>query len=132
MSKERRTRTKEAVEQILQSYASPIALSELHQFIKQSLPSTAFSTIYRIVTKLHTEGKIIQIDWRERGSHYEWADLPHHHHLICSTCGRVIDIDDNILGIDVETIVRQTGFSISHHSIEVEGICPDCQRKANN
>lgn len=123
----RQTKAREAVEQILSSYTAPIALSELHLFIKRSLPKTAFSTIFRIVQRLEAEQKIIRIDWRERGSRYEWADLPHHHHLTCQLCGKIVDIDDELLAYAETKISQKTGFKIKHHSIELEGICQDCQ-----
>jgi Fe2+ or Zn2+ uptake regulation protein len=66
-------------------------------------------------------------DWRERGSRYEWAELPHHHHIVCGICGRSIDIDDDDLGFDEDRIRERTGFLINHHSIELEGICPTCR-----
>lgn len=123
----RNTRTKEAVLHVLQSFAAPIALGELYQFIKMSLPKTAFSTVYRILQKLEEEGKVIRIDWRERGSRYEWAGLPHHHHLVCEKCGSVVDIDDTVLKFDEAKVSKHTGYKLTRHSIELEGICPKCQ-----
>lgn len=127
--KQRHTRTKEAVVQVMQTYASPIALHELYQFIKVSLPKTAFSTIFRIVKQLEDEGKVVPIDWRERGSRYEWADLPHHHHIVCDSCGNVNDIKDDVLGFNDQQVTRTTGYQINYHSIELRGICTSCQAK---
>lgn len=128
--KQRNTQTKAAVTQVLQAYAAPIALNELYEFIKVSLPKTAFSTIFRIVRQLEEEGKVIQVDWRERGSRYEWADLPHHHHIVCDVCSSVTDLDDQILNYNEQQVAEKTGYQVSHHSIELRGICQDCQRKA--
>lgn len=129
VKKQRSTRTKEAVEHILMAYASPVSLNDLYLFIKKSLPKTAFSTVFRIVRQLEEDGKIIRIDWRERGSRYEWADLPHHHHIVCQICGNVTDIDDSVLCFSQNSVQQQTGYTINRHSIELEGICPDCQKK---
>jgi Fe2+ or Zn2+ uptake regulation protein len=126
---QRSTRTKEAVVQVLQTFAAPVALNELYKFIKVSLPKTAFSTIFRIVQQLEVEGKVIRIDWRERGSRYEWAGLPHHHHLVCTACGQIVDVDDALLDFNEEKITKATGFAIKRHSIEMEGICAQCQNK---
>lgn len=126
---QRNTRTKEAVIQVLQSFAAPVALNELYQFIKMSLPKTAFSTIFRIVQRLEDEGKIIRIDWRERGSRYEWADLPHHHHIVCQDCGTIKDIDDKLLNFSSQKVSNGTGYVIKRHSIELEGLCQPCQTK---
>lgn len=128
--KQRNTRTKEAVTQVLQAYAAPIALNELYEFIKVSLPKTAFSTIFRIVRQLEEEGKVIPVDWRERGSRYEWADLPHHHHIVCEKCGTVTDISDDVLSFNDEKVAQKTGYQLTHHTIELRGICTSCQAKS--
>lgn len=130
--KPRNTRTKMATSQILESFAAPIALRELYAFIKLSLPKTAFSTVFRILQQLEKEGKVIRIDWRERGSRYEWAALPHHHHLVCKECGQITDIDDQTLSFNDTKISEHTGYQISRHSIELEGTCLRCQSKETN
>ena len=122
----RTTKAKEAVIHIFQAYPEPLSLSDLYRYVTVSLPKTAYSTVFRIVLKLEQEGRIVRIDWRERGSRYEWADLPHHHHVICQICGTVIDIKDNDLNFDEAKISKATGFLIKYHSIELEGICKAC------
>lgn len=131
-TKERNTKTKAAVSQVLQSFAAPVALNDLHEFIKMSLPKTAFSTIFRIIQKLDQEGKVIKIEWGERGSRYEWAELPHHHHLVCQRCGMVADIDDGLLNYDDTKVRETTKYLVSHHSIELQGVCPPCQAKGTS
>ena len=112
----------------MQTYAKPFSLRELHLLVLEPFPRTAFSTVYRVVSRLEAEGKVERVDWRERGSRYEWAELPHHHHIVCSLCGRSVDIDDADLGFSEDGVRAATGFVIVHHSIELEGVCPDCQR----
>ena len=113
---------------LLRTWAKPLSIQEIHDRVRDHLPATAYSTVYRIVARLEADGRVRRIDWRERGSRYEWAELPHHHHIVCSLCGRSVDIDDADLGFSEEKVRRATGFLIDHHSIELEGICPDCQR----
>ena len=123
----RKTRASQLVVDLLQTYAKPLSLQELHLRVRERLPQTAYSTIYRVITRLEAEKKINRVDWRERGSRYEWAELPHHHHIVCGICGRSVDIEDADLGFSEESIRVATGFLVNHHSIELEGICPDCQ-----
>ena len=124
----RKTRANQLVADLLRVYARPLSVQELHEQVRARLPSTAYSTVYRIVGRLEAEGTVRRVDWRERGSRYEWAELPHHHHIVCGLCGRSVDIDDADLGFSEERVRAATGFLINHHSIELEGICPACQR----
>ena len=123
----RKTRVSELVVDLLQTYAKPFSLRELHLLVLERFPRTAFSTIYRVISRLEAEGKVERVDWRERGSRYEWAELPHHHHIVCGICGRSVDVDDADLGFSEARIRAATGFLVNHHSIELEGICPRCQ-----
>ena len=123
----RKTPASQLVVDLLQTYAKPLSLQELHVRVRERLPRTAYSTVYRVITRLEAEGKVNRVDWRERGSRYEWAELPHHHHIVCGICGRSVDIEDADLGFSEERIRAATGFLVNHHSIEIEGICPGCQ-----
>ena len=129
MNTVRNTKTREAVTQIFQAHTQPLSLSELHHLVLVSHPKTAYSTVFRIVLKLEQMGKIIRIDWRERGSRYEWADLPHHHHIVCQVCGKIVDLDCSLFNFKEKDVEALSGYSIRRHSIEFEGICPDCQKK---
>jgi len=126
----RRTKTRRRVEQLLQTTSEPVSLQQLYRSIKKILPATAYSTIFRIIRRLEEEQHVRRVDWRERGSRYEWAERPHHHHLTCQNCKKVVDLDDGVLNYRDKKIEKKTGFITKHHSIELEGICPDCQHFA--
>jgi Fur family ferric uptake transcriptional regulator len=126
----RTTKTRQALVSIFQEHPEPLSLSELLFHIRQTHPKTAHSTVFRLVLKLEEEGKVVRIDWRERGSRYEWADLPHHHHIVCLECGTVTDLGCEFFNFKESDIERKTGFSVRRHSIEFEGVCRECQRNA--
>ena len=129
MLKKRQTKAREAVLSLFQNSTEPLSLQELFQRIQTDLPKVAYSTIYRLVLKLEAEGRIHRVDWRERGSRYEWSELPHHHHIICRSCGEVKDVSDEQLHFNENLITKNTGYQVVHHSVEIEGICPPCQLK---
>jgi len=122
----RNTPARRLVTEILETTATPLSLRELHERVQEQLPTTAYSTIFRLAERLEKAGQITRVDWRERGSRFEWADRPHHHHVVCSDCGHTVDIADVDLGFNERRIEKRTGFRIRHHSIELEGTCSDC------
>lgn len=126
--KARNTQAKQLVQSIFEASSTPLLINEVYEQVKIKLPQTAYSTIYRIIQSFHADGKLITIDWRERGSRYEWAAKEHHHHLICNSCGEVSDIDDTILNFKVDAVAKKTGFLVQDHSIELFGECSPCQR----
>lgn len=124
----RSTRASRLIVSILEGDPGPVSLRELHERALAELPSTAYSTVYRVVDRLEREGKVNRVDWRERGSRFEWAERPHHHHIVCGDCGHSIDVDDRDLGFSERRILERTGFRVKHHVIELEGTCADCRR----
>lgn len=123
----RTTKTKQLVTQLFHDSATPLSLEKVYQAVKKKLPKTAYSTVYRIAQHLQQTGQLTQVDWRERGSFFEWADREHHHHVVCESCGQVTDLDDHTLGVELTQITKKTGYLIKNHSIELTGVCSPCQ-----
>ena len=132
MNNIRNTKNRDKIISILKSHSLPLKLEEIHKLVTVSLPQTAFSTVFRIVSKLEESERVIRVDWRERGSHFEWADRPHHHHIVCQVCGKAADITSEVLDIDEKKVKSQTGFKVKEHFFELEGICEGCQNKLNS
>jgi Fur family ferric uptake transcriptional regulator len=53
----------------------------------------------------------------------------HHHHVVCSSCGRTVDIDDRGIRAITKKVARRTGYRIEHHRVEMFGTCPACRRE---
>ena len=123
----RSTRARRAVTEIFETTAAPMSLHDIHQRVREQLPATAYSTVFRLVQRLERAGQVNRVDWRERGSRFEWADRAHHHHIVCSDCGHTVELGDADLGYSERRIESHTGFRIRHHAIELEGTCGDCQ-----
>lgn len=53
----------------------------------------------------------------------------HHHHLTCEKCGRSIALTMPSIENALVTLCQEQGFKVSAHTIEVSGLCADCQRQ---
>lgn len=122
----RSTRVRRAVTEIFETTPTPLSLRDVHERVRRRLPATAYSTIFRLAQRLEREGQIYRVDWRERGSRFEWAGRGHHHHIVCRDCGHAVDLADADLGFSERRVESRTGFRVHHHSIELEGTCADC------
>lgn len=91
------------------------------------------ATVYRTLSLL-TEGGFIQALelGTEHGTLYEHVlGHGHHDHMICLTCGRIIEfLDDELERVQSEAVARH-GFEVSWHRLNVYGKCVACQRKAS-
>ena len=50
----------------------------------------------------------------------------HHHHIVCSSCGRTASVEDGALATAMETTRRSGGWQVESHRLELYGRCPRC------
>jgi Fur family transcriptional regulator, ferric uptake regulator len=87
------------------------------------------ATVFRTLEALSDAGAVERIDLPS-GEHAYLACSPiHHHHIVCSSCGRNADVDDARVRAIVRDVARQTGYRVDEHRLELFGRCPDCQAR---
>jgi Fur family zinc uptake transcriptional regulator len=115
--------------------AAPVGAYELLDRLRQTRNGAAPPTVYRALDFLLTQGLIHRI---ERLSAFVGCVAactahpdgePHAHaaqFLICRTCGRVIELQNDAVAAVLAQAAKATGFSISTATIEAEGLCSTC------
>ena len=84
------------------------------------------ATIFRTLEVLAELDLVERIDLPTGEHAYVACEPSHHHHVVCSGCGRSEDIDDAGLRAVVRDIARRTGYRIDDHRLELFGRCADC------
>lgn len=112
----------------LAATGSPLPIQEL--LTRSRLPQ---SSAYRNLAVLEQAGAVRRVVTDEDFARYELAEplTAHHHHLICSSCGRVEDVTIPAgLEADVDRTVsklaRRNGFATVAHRLDLIGTCADC------
>ena len=87
------------------------------------------ATIFRSLELLGRLSLVERVDLPSGEHAYLLCRPEHHHHVICSQCGRAatFGMDDRGLPERLEQVARATGYRIDAHRLEVYGRCPDCQ-----
>ena len=85
------------------------------------------ATIFRTLEVLTELGVIERIDLPNGEHAYVGCEPAHHHHVVCSRCGRTSEIADAGLRTVVREVARRTGFRVDEHRLELFGLCPACQ-----
>lgn len=83
-------------------------------------------TLYRTINTLTELHLLHRVDFGDGSARYERSDLPHHHHLICESCGTVEDIDICITAPKIRQIEKESHFNIHHHLLDFYGTCANC------
>ena len=103
----------------------------IHEKVHQEHPSVGLVTIYRTLEVLAELGLICETHaGGSCRSYLMRRPAEHHHHLICSDCGKVIDFTDCGLAELEQRLIATTKFKISGHLLEFLGQCRECV--ANN
>jgi Fe2+ or Zn2+ uptake regulation protein len=84
------------------------------------------ATIFRALD-LFTELNLVERLDLPNGDHaYVECGRAHHHHVICSSCGRTTDVEDCGMQAVADEVARRSGYRIDAHRLELFGVCPKC------
>ncbi len=88
------------------------------------------ATVFRTLEVLEGLGAVERLDLPSGAHAYVGCDPTHHHHVVCSNCGRTDRIEDAGLRTVVAEIARRTGYRVDDHRLELFGLCPTCAAAA--
>lgn len=107
----------------------PFSAADLLDRARQRRAKVGRATIFRALELLTSLRVVERLDLPNRSHAYVLCDPDaHHHHLVCSACGRSVDVADGELARLVEEIGRRNGYRIDTHRLELFGRCPTCIR----
>ena len=87
------------------------------------------ATVYRTLEILVDSGMVRKVDLGHGHSHYEMvAHHPHHEHMICLKCGKVIEFSDKEMEGDLNKLCKKSGFELTIHRFEIFGRCGKCRK----
>ena len=88
------------------------------------------ATVYRTLELLVKSGMVRRVHLGEDHYHYEHVSgNSHHDHLICTTCGGVIEFHDEVLEQRQREICERKKFTPTFHNLQILGVCDSCRRK---
>ncbi|MFC2058697.1 Fur family transcriptional regulator, partial [Chloroflexota bacterium] len=103
----------------------------IYERVQQEHPNIGLVTIYRTLDVLAELGLICEVHvGGSCRSYLMRRPSEHHHHLICSDCGGVVDFTDCDLSELERKLSEETDFEIEGHLLEFSGHCPKCRRMA--
>jgi Fur family ferric uptake transcriptional regulator len=103
---------------------------EIVEALKKRNLRVSRATVYRTLAHLEECDLIRKVDLRHGHSHYEHIlGHEHHEHLYCEKCGKLLEFSDHILEDRIKNIAELNKYSITSHTIQIFGICKDCNKK---
>lgn len=113
-------------------YEGHISAEQLYDIVKKRDPSIGQATVYRVMKLLVEAGLAREVDFGDGIIRYEhFYKHPHHDHLICTKCGKTVEVMDSIIEELQKRLAESFGFKLTDHEMYLYGICEDCQNKKN-
>lgn len=126
----RNLRRSEQRQQILLSFLKTekhLTAEELYNITKKKNPSIGYATIYRTMKLLSEAGLCRELQLDDGTTRYEHLyNHKHHDHLICTKCGKFIEIESPQIEALQEKLAKENGFVLLKHRLELYGICNAC------
>jgi Fur family ferric uptake transcriptional regulator len=124
----RTTRQRTAVAAVLDELDDFRSAQELHDLLRHRGTSVGLTTVYRTLQALADGGEVDALRRSDGETVYRRCSARHHHHLVCRSCGRTVEVE----GVAVEQWADDTaavhGFTEVSHTLEISGLCADCSR----
>ena len=122
----RKTRQRQIVLDVVKGRCDHPTAEQIFQEVALKDPKISRGTVYRNLAVLVSNGDVLQIE-APNANHYDLRCDPHHH-LMCTRCGKVIDVDIEYQTALDKRVARATGYAIEGHQTLLQGICPSCSQ----
>jgi Fe2+ or Zn2+ uptake regulation protein len=121
------TPNRRLVAQLVASTGGHFTAADLLERGRRERVNIGRATVFRALELLTSLRVVERLDLPSGSHAYVVCDPnEHHHHLVCSTCGRSEDIADGELARLVDEIGQRNGYRIESHRLELFGTCPAC------
>ena len=125
----RLTRQRVIVAEALASAKRALSAQELYLRIQASHPTLGRATVYRALEAQVQDGMASRFERDGHVSAYIACDAEHHHHLVCTKCQRVEDLDEAAVAPLLASVGRRHEFQVDHAALDFYGLCRSCRRK---
>jgi Fe2+ or Zn2+ uptake regulation protein len=110
-----------------QPHASADAIADA---VRAEIGAISLQSVYDALALLVAEGLIRRIQPAGSSARFEGRVGDNHHHLICRSCGRMVDVDCAVGSAPCLTAANKRGYEIDEAEVVYWGRCPDCREKS--
>ena len=102
---------------------------DIHRKVSRQYPAMSLATVYKTIAQLKKLDQVLELEFSGHANRYDGNKPYAHPHVLCASCGKIVDPEV----LDMEKITadlsRSTGFRIHNTRLDFFGTCPACQRK---
>ena len=113
-----------AILEYLDGNKSHPSAEDIYASVRQKYPTMSFATVYNTLEALRKKGKVLELTIDNERRRYD-PDVSTHHHLICTDCRKIVDIED-VFSLSVPED-QKCSYEVTGNHIEFYGLCPECK-----
>ena len=98
----------------------------VYQLLRKDGESTGLATVYRTLQKAAARNTVDVLRKDDGEALYRLCETGHHHHLVCTSCGKTIEVEGSSVERWANTIAKNNGFRKVSHVVELFGLCAKC------
>jgi Fur family transcriptional regulator, ferric uptake regulator len=125
------TAPRAAVAELIGDHDGHFTASNLAEIARDRRLGVSRATLFRALDLMVELGAVERIDLPTGEHAYVSCARSHHHHVVCSRCGRTSEVDDSGINDAIREIERASGFRIATHRVELFGLCRHCQAQVS-
>jgi len=122
----RSTRQRAAVSALLAETDEFRSAQDLHDLLRRRGDAVGLTTVYRTLQSLADAGEVDVLRTDDGESVYRRCSAGHHHHLVCRSCGRTVEVAGPTVERWADQVAAEHGFTEVSHTLEIFGTCAAC------
>jgi len=126
----RLTSPRRAIAELVAARRAPFTAEQLLAESRLRRLGVTRATVFRSLDVLTELGCVERLDLPKGDHAFVACEPAHHHHIVCSSCGRSREVEDNGLDAVAAAIERQSGYRVDTHRLELFGLCGACRSAA--
>ena len=108
-----------------------MSAEDVYKALLKAGEDVGLATIYRVLTQFEAASLVTRHHFEGGHSVFELKQGPHHDHIMCIQCGKIVEFVDDIIEERQRVMAEQNGFDIEDHSLILYGRCkdPSCSKQ---
>ena len=113
---------------ILHDRLDPLTAEDLINRVQKKMPEVDKSTVYRTLELLEETGCVFKSE-TANGVIYHHAEAGHHHHLVCTKCGKTVDLEEDLFMPVEKSLSENYHFQVNFQHMVIQGLCETCKKQ---
>lgn len=119
------------LEFLVNSMSHPTA-DDIYKALEGKFPNMSVATVYNNLRVFKESGLVKELTYGDSSSRFDFV-TSEHYHAICERRGKIVDFHYPGLDEVEQTFASHvTGFKVSHHRLEIYGLCQECDKKESH